>query len=86
MTTDDLLQDVFDTAIRIIKDGRTEPGQANLQRVLKGAMAETVAQETNRIDGVIRSRHRQLYIMLEEWDKTRAMVKTRWASKDPWKA
>ena len=87
MDSEHLLQDVFDTALRILKEGRTPPGQADLQRVLKEAMEETIQHEMNRVTGEIRSKHRQLYQMLEEWDRTRKPVKTRWASTDdPWKA
>lgn len=79
MDTDHLLQDVFDTAIRIVKESR-QPEALNLQQVLQQAEDESLKVNMQIMQGTIRSKRAALHKMLEEWRETRKMVRTRWSN------
>lgn len=75
---DQLLSDVFQAATEKLRDSGAPHTDRELDLALKEAMRETVEQATMALTGTVRSQRAALHGMLEEWDKTRKTVKTRW--------
>lgn len=83
-----LLTDVFESAIDLLKaDRKPSHTDQEVMAALTKAEKSVIKTMAEIAEGTIRSKRRPLVKMLEEWDKTRKMVPTRWASTDdPWKA
>lgn len=75
---DQLLSDVFQAATDKLRASQSHHSDKEISEALRTAMSEVIDEATKAITGTVRSQRGPLYAMLEEWDKTRKTVKTRW--------